>query len=315
MIMELTVMSGTANLPLAEGIAAQLGLSLGLRVLRRFPDGELHIEIEESIRGHDVYLLQPTSPPADAHLCELLLLADACRRAGAARLTAVMPYFGYARQDRRASGREPVAARLVADLLQTAGLHRIVAVDLHTSAVEGFFPMPIEHVSAIPLLADAIRADLPANAVIVAPDLGAAKLAERYATLLQVPLAFVRKSRLSGEAVRVDKIVGDVQGKVPVIVDDMISTGGTVVAAFQALQEAGAASETLLVVASHGLFVGPAVARVQELPLQRVVVTDSVASAITTEFPLQRQSLKPLLADVIRRLHRHESLRNLLVHR
>ena len=313
--MELTLISGTANPPLAEGIAAQLGLPLGRRVLQRFPDGELHVEIAESVRGHDVYLLQPTSPPTDAHLFELFLLADACRRAGASRLTAVIPYFGYARQDRRASGREPVAARLVADLLQTAGLHRIVAVDLHTSAVEGFFPMPIEHVSAIPLLADAIRADLPANAVIVAPDLGAVKLAERYAGRLQRPSAFVCKSRLSGEAVRVDKIVGDVQGRVPVIVDDMISTGGTIAAAFQALQEAGAATEAVIVVASHGLFVGPAVVRMRELPLLRIVVTDSVSSTITTEFPLQQESLKTLLADVIRRLHDQESLGDLLVHR
>jgi len=314
-MMELTLISGMANLPLAEAIAAQLGLPLGRRVLQRFPDGELHIEIEESVRGHDVYLLQSTSPPADAHLFELLLLADACRRAGAARLTAVIPYFGYARQDRRASGREPVAARLVADLLKTAGLHRVVAVDLHTSAVEGFFPMPIEHVSAIPLLADAIRSDLPANAVIVAPDLGAVKLAERYASLLQMPLAFVQKSRLSGEEVRVDRVVGDVQGRVPVMVDDMISTGGTIVAAFQALQEAGAASAPLIVVASHGLFVGLVLARMRWLPLQRIVVTDSVSSSLTPEFPLQRQSLRTLVADVIRRLHQHESLGDLLVHR
>ncbi len=312
--MSLMMISGTANLPLAEGIAAHLGVQLGRRVLQRFPDGELHIEIEEHIRGHDVYLLQSTSPPADAHLFELFLLADACRRAGAARLTAVIPYFGYARQDRRARGRGPVAARLVADLLKTAGLDRVVVVDLHTSTVEGFFPMPIEHVSAIPLLAEAIRSDIPPNAVIVAPDLGAVKLAERYARLLQMPVAFVQKSRLSGEDVRVDSIVGDVHGRVPVLVDDMISTGGTIVAAYQALHVAGAAQESVIIVASHGLFVGSAVERLRELPLQRVVVTDSVSSTVTTEFPLQRQSLKTLLADVIQRLHRHESLHDLLVH-
>ena len=314
MVMELTMISGTANLPLAEGIAAHLGVQLGRRVLQRFPDGELHIEIEESIRGHDVYLLQSTSPPADAHLFELLLLADACRRAGAARLTAVIPYFGYARQDRRASGREPVAARLVADLLRAAGLDCVVAVDLHTSALEGCFPMPIEHVSAIPLLAEAIRSDIPANAVIVAPDLGAVKLAERYARLLKVPLAFVQKSRLSGEDVRAERIVGDVHGRVPVLVDDMISTGGTIVAAFQALQVAGTAAETVRIVASHGLFVGPALERLRRLPLQRVLVTDSVVSPISSELPLQRQSLQPLLADAIQRLHCHESLHDLLVH-
>ncbi|MBI3800114.1 MAG: ribose-phosphate diphosphokinase, partial [Deltaproteobacteria bacterium] len=146
--MSLTIFAGSANLLLAEAIAETLGLRLGSVVVQRFPDGELHIEIQETVRGHDVYLIQPTSPPVAAHLLELLLLTDACRRAGAAHLTAVMPYFGYARQDRRASGREPVGARLIADLLQTSGLHRVIAVDLHTTALEGFFPIPVEHLSA-----------------------------------------------------------------------------------------------------------------------------------------------------------------------
>src|SRR5713101_7786937 len=153
--MDLTILSGSANLSLAEVIAEKLGLQLGSRVLRCFLDGEVHVEIQESVRGHDVYLIQPTSPPVDTHLLELLLLADACRRAGAAHLTAVMPYFGYARQDRRTSGREPVAARLIADLLQSSGLHRVMAVDLHTTALEGFFPIPLEHLSAVSLLAEA----------------------------------------------------------------------------------------------------------------------------------------------------------------
>ncbi len=207
--------AGSANRPLAEAVAARLGLGLGRCDLARFPDGELHVIVHDSVRGHDVYLLQPTSPPAEAHLLELLLLADACRRAGAPRLTAVIPYFGYARQDRRASGREPVAARLVADLLRASGLERVVAVDLHTTTLEGVFSLALEHLSAVPLLVEAVRPWVATNGVVVAPDLGAVKLAERYARPLGLPVAVVHKTRLSGEEVTVRRLTGEVQGRVP----------------------------------------------------------------------------------------------------
>ena len=312
--MQLTILSGSANLPLAEAIAEKLGLSLGSRSLQRFPDGELHVEIQESVRGHDVYLIQPTSPPVDAHLLELLLLADACRRAGAAHLTAIVPYFGYARQDRRASGREPVAARLIADLLQSSGLQRVVAVDLHTAALEGFFPIPLEHLSAVPLLTEAVQSRIPPNALIVAPDLGAVKLAERYASFLHLPLAIVHKTRLSGEEVRVQRVVGDVRGCVPIVVDDMVSTGGTIQAAIQALLAADCVAQDLTVIASHGLFVGPAEERLLAVPIHRFLVTDSVARAAREPFPLQITSLGPLLAEAISRLHSNQSLSDLLVH-
>ena len=312
--MNLSIFSGSANPPLAEAIARNLGVSLGRVVLQRFPDGELHVEIQESVRGHDVYFIQPTSLPVETHLLELLFLADACRRAGAAHLTAVIPYFGYARQDRRASGREPVSARLVADLLQASGLQRVVAVDLHTTALEGFFRIPVEHLSAVPLLAEAVRPTLLANTVIVSPDLGAVKLAERYARLLQLPLAIVHKTRLSGEEVRVQRIVGDVRGRVPIVVDDMVSTGGTIQAAIQALLAAGCVSENLTVIASHGLFVGPAQARVRAMPIHQVYVTDSVARPASEPLSLQVVSLESLLAETISRLHNQRSLSDLLVH-
>jgi ribose-phosphate pyrophosphokinase len=312
--MNLSIFSGSANPLLAEVIAQGLGMSLGHVVLQRFPDSELYVEIQESVRGHDVYLIQPTSPPVEAHLLELLFLADACRRAGAAHLTAVIPYFGYARQDRRAKGREPVNARLVADLLQSSGLQRVVAVDLHTTAVEGFFRIPVEHLSAVPLLAEAVRPTLPPHAVIVSPDLGAAKLAERYARLLQLPLAIVHKTRLSGEEVRAQGIVGEVRGRVPIVVDDMVSTGGTIQAAIQALLTAGCESENLTVVATHGLFVGPAPERLRAVPIHRVLVTDSVARPTSEPLSLQVVSLGALLAETISRLHNNKSLSDLLVH-
>jgi ribose-phosphate pyrophosphokinase len=311
--MNLTLFAGSANLPLAAAIAAGLGIRLGQTGSQRFPDGELHVELQETVRGHDVYLLQPTSPPAELYLLELLLLADACRRAGAARLTAVIPYFAYARQDRRASGREAVGARLVADLLQTAGFDRVVAVDLHGTTLEGCFTLPLEHLSAVPLLAQAVQREVSVETVIVAPDLGAVKLAERYARLLRRPVAFVHKTRLSGAEVAVRGITGDVAGRAPLIVDDMISTGGTIAAASQALLAAGARAP-ITVVASHALLVGPAATRLRAVPMGRLVATDSVVPAESLDVPLQPVGLAPLLADAIRRLHANESLGELLVH-
>ncbi len=308
--MELLLFAGLANPRLAETIAAGLRVPLGRCGIERFPDGELHVEVQESVRGHDVYLLQPTSPPVETHLLELLLLADACRRAGAARVTAVVPYFGYARQDRRAHGREAVAARLVADLIATSGVARVVAVDLHSAGLEGVFSIPLENLSAVPLLAQAARPWLPADGVLVAPDLGAAKLADRYARLLCLPVAIVHKTRLSGTEVTVSAITGDVRNRTPIIVDDMISTGGTVVAALDAVRAAGAQPQAV-VVASHGLLVAPAVERLQAAPVQQIIVTDSVPPPDCPSLPLKVATLAPLVAEAISRLHQDESVSEL----
>jgi ribose-phosphate pyrophosphokinase len=310
--MSLSIFAGRANRLLAEDIAGDLGASLGRSDLERFPDGELHVRVQDSVRGHDVYLIQSTSPPAQEHLMELLLLADACRRAGAARLTAVIPYFAYARHDRRSNGREPVAARLVADLLQAAGLERVVAVDLHTAALEGFFGIPLEHLSAVPLLAEAAREQVTACHVIVAPDLGAAKLAERYARVLHLPVAIVHKVRLSGEEVKALRITGEVRDRAPLIVDDMISTGGTIEAAIQALLADGCQPEVTLAT-SHALLVGAAADRLRALPVRSCLATDSVAGATGHLLPIDVISLAPLLANVIRRLNAEQSLADLLV--
>jgi ribose-phosphate pyrophosphokinase len=310
--MEQTLLAGSANVRLAETIAAKLGTSQGALNVERFPDGELHVEIKQSVRGHDVYLIQPTSPPVERHLLELLLLADAAHRAGAARLTAVIPYLGYARQDRRASGREAVGARLVAELLAAGGLvQRVVVVDVHSPAVEGFFGIPLEHLSAVPLLVESVRNHVTENSVIVAPDLGAAKLAERYARPLGLPVAIVHKRRLSGSEVSVRSVTGDVRGHTPIIVDDMISTGGTVEAAIEVLLSGGCEPE-LTVVASHGLLVGPAVKRLKVGPLKRIVITDSVRTPEGLELPLEVVSLAPLLARAVDCLHNDRSLGDLL---
>jgi ribose-phosphate pyrophosphokinase len=300
--MKLHLFSGTANVPLAEAVARGLDLRLGDRLLEHFPDGEVQIQIRDDVRGGDVYVLQPTGPPVGEHLLELLLLADACRRAGAERTTAIVPYFGYARQDRREHGGEPLSARLIAQLIEAAGVVRLVAVDLHTASIEGCFGIPLEHLSAVDVLAEGIRGGWEREPVIVSPDLGAAKLAERYATRLGLPLAIVHKTRLSGTEVRVRGVVGEVRDRTPIVVDDMISTGGTIAAAIDALVGAGAVPD-VTVVTTHALLVGRAAERLARLPIHRLVATDSLRLDSPARPALERVSLAPLLADAIRRLH------------
>ncbi len=305
--MNLKILSGTANLPLAEKIAEAVGVRRSQVLLERFPDSELHVEIQESVRGADVYIIQPTCPPVDEHVLELLFIADACRRAGASYVSAVIPYFGYARQDRRARGREPLGVRVVADLI-ASGFQRIIAVDFHSHAVESAFTLPVEHVSAVSLLADAARSSIHGDTVIVSPDLGAVKMAERYAKLLDLPTAIIHKSRISGEEVSVRRIVGDIRNKEVLVVDDMISTGGTIEKAIKSLIEAGCSTSGLKVLASHGLLVGPAAQRLGPLPIERMFISDSVPAPDFFPSPLQIVSLAPLLAKTIQRLHRQEPL-------
>ncbi len=310
--MSLQVLSGSANYGLAEKIAKNLGVELAPRILERFPDGELHIEVQESVRGCDVYVIQPTCPPVDEHFFELFLMADACRRAGATHLTAVIPYFGYARQDRRAHGREPVSTRLVADLIAASAIQRVVVVDFHSRAVESAFAIPVEHVSAIAILADAVRPSVHKDTVVVSPDLGAVKMAERYAKLLDLSVAIIHKSRVSGTEVTVQRTVGDVRGREVLIVDDMITTGGTIEKAIKALLDAGCSPSGVKVVASHALLVGPAAERLGRLPIEKIYVSDSVPAPEKFPLPLHVSSLGPLLAETIQRLHRLESLGDVL---
>jgi ribose-phosphate pyrophosphokinase len=296
------LIAGSANPGLAEGVAQELGTPLASVTVQRFPDREVHVELSESPLGQEVFLLQPTSPPPDEHLFELLALADASRRGGAERITAVIPYFGYARQDRRARGLEAVAARLVADLMVASGIQRLVTLDLHTDAIEGFFTVPVERLSAVPLLAEAIRGTRPDNGVVVSPDLGAAKLAERYAELLGLPVAIVHKTRTGPEAVTASHVTGDVKGRTPIIIDDMISTGGTIEAAVRAVTAAGAAREGVIVAATHGLFVGTCVNRLRGLEIQRLLVTDSVSLGALPGLPIETVSVAGIVAREIRRL-------------
>jgi ribose-phosphate pyrophosphokinase len=310
--MPLKILTGSANRALAETIAQKAGVQLGERILERFPDGELHIEIEESVRGDDVYLVQPTCLPVDEHLFELLLMADACRRAGATHLTAVIPYFGYARQDRRARGREPVSVRLIADLITTSGFQRVVGADFHSQAVESAFAVPVEHLSAVSLLAETARPSVPRNAVIVSPDLGAVKMAERYANILDLPVAIIHKIRTSGAEVKVQRIVGEVCNKEVLVIDDMISTGGTIEKAINALLDAGCSPSGVKVLATHALLVDPAAERLGKLPIEKIYVSDSVPAPKQFPVPLQVISLASLLAETIQRLHNKLSIAGLV---
>jgi ribose-phosphate pyrophosphokinase len=260
------------------------------------------------VRARDVFIIQATSPPVEQHLFELLLLADACRRGGAGRLTAVIPYFGYARQDRRTE-RRSLGGRVAADAIATARFNRLMLVDAHTPAIEGFFAAPIEHLSAIPLLARAAAPSIRDTSVVVAPDLGAVKRAREFARRLEVPMAFVHKTRLDGDAVEAHGVIGEVRGRAPLIVDDMLSTGATLEAAVAALEAAGAATP-MSVAVTHALLVGRAREVLARLALTRLIASDTVA--IERPAPhLEITSLAPLLAAAIRREHRGESLSDL----
>jgi ribose-phosphate pyrophosphokinase len=259
------------------------------------------------MRGHDVYIVQAIGPPVDEHLVELFMLADAARRGGAARITAVIPYLAYARQDHRTRTGESLGLRVVADLLTAVHIDRVLVVDPHTATLEATFAMPVESISAVSVLAAALQPLAPADAVVVAPDLGAVKIAERYAAALHLPVVVIRKTRLSGTSVRAEEVVGHVEGRVPIVVDDMISTASTIAAASEALLR-HRCQPTLLVVATHGLLVGPAIERLQTLPLQTLVVADTLPIPEDLPFAHQVASIADSLAEAIGRLHDGASL-------
>ena len=312
--MDLSIISGTATQPLAFSIARLLGRSLLRRTLRRFPDGEIDLHLDESVRGHDVYVVQSSGPPVDENLAELLFVVDACRLAGAERISAVVPYFGYARQDRRSRAREPLGARLTASLLATAGVDRLIAVDLHSGAIEGCFPFPVEHLTAVPLLARILRPLVGPRAVVVSPDLGAVKLAERYAQVLELPVAVVHKQRLSGSEVKALAVIGDVADREPIVVDDMIVTGATIEAAVGALRAARARLPTI-VAATHLLLVGSSAARIAALSSCRLVGSDSMPlSPMPVGLEVAVASVAELLSQAIYSLHCGRTISELASH-
>jgi ribose-phosphate pyrophosphokinase len=307
---EFTILSGTANPALARLIARELGTRVGDCVLGRYPDGEVALQIMESVRRKEVFLMQPTSPPTNDHLIELLALADACRRAGAARIMAIVPFFGYGRADRRHGRREPIMARVVADLLEVVGIDHVVTVDPHTAQIEGFFRAPVDSLTAVPTLCRALRGRLPSGAVIVAPDAGRVEMATRYAQCLGAPVVVLHKRRVSGAETEVTHIVGDVSGRPCLIVDDMISTGGTVAESIRALLAAGARPEFMVAV-THGLLVEHAREKLSHPAVREVLVTDSVDVREKDWPQLRMISIAPLMAAALERLVTDGSLDDL----
>ncbi|MBF6181163.1 ribose-phosphate diphosphokinase [Nocardia otitidiscaviarum] len=306
----LRIVSGSANPRLAESIADALDVTSEASAVERFPDGELRPRVEH-VGGHDVYVVQPTAPPANDSLMELLLLLDACRRARARRVTAVVPYLGYVRQDRRTHTGESLGARLVCEAIAQAGAERLVVVDPHTPTLEAMSPIPVETLSAVPLLASRLTAGRTDRTVVVAPDLGAGPLAERYAAALGTSVAIVRKFRQSGTEVSAVELIGDIEGRPTVIVDDMIATGATIEASLHILHYH---ARDVVVAATHGPLLPAATERLRALGLRRVLVTDTVAHRDSAA-PLDVCSVGPLLADAIARLHQDRPLAELAAHR
>lgn len=291
------IIIGRSNPALGNQVISVLGEAALEHTVETFPDGEIYVRVDADLNGSEVFVLQGTGPPVAENLIELMLLGDACLRAGAVRLTAVLPYFGYARQDRRTLSGEAVGARVVADMI--AGRYdRIFTVDLHNPAIEGFFTMTVTHLTAVPLLAEALQRVIPRESVVVAPDLGAAKLARRYADILDLPTAYVHKIRVSGDEVEALYLTGSVQDRTPVIVDDMISTGGTTAAAIKTVLEQGGKAG-IYIAASHGLFTADAEKRLAACPIARIFVTDSLPGPPVKAIPIEVVGLGRLIGEQI----------------
>ncbi|WP_321370141.1 ribose-phosphate pyrophosphokinase [uncultured Desulfuromusa sp.] len=307
------IFAGNSNQPLARDLCQHLNVSLGDAKVRTFSDGEVLVEIGENVRGRDAYVIQSTSSPANDNLMELLVMVDALKRASAARINAVVPYFGYARQDRKVAPRAPITAKLVADLMSVAGIDRLLTMDLHAGQIQGFFDIPVDHLYAAPVMLDEIRRQNITDLIVVSPDAGGTERARAFAKRLDAGLAIIDKRRSGPNVAEVMHIIGDVKGKNCVIIDDMIDTAGTLCAAATALQDQGAID--IYACATHGVLSGPALQRISESPLKKVFITDTIPTHEKQKEcgTLQSLSVSHLLAEAIRRTHNAESVSSLFV--
>jgi ribose-phosphate pyrophosphokinase len=303
----LQVFAGTSHPGLAAAIMAELEAPLGRAVVGTWKNGETRVKLEENVRGSDVFVIQSLCEPVNHHLVELLLMIDAVKRASAARITAVIPYYAYAKQEKKTSGREPISAKLVANLICTAGAERILTIDLHAPAIEGFFDIPVDHLRATPMIARHVRREGIENVVAVSPDAGGVARAEDFRVRAGGSLAIISKRHPGPDVSEALEMVGDVEGKTAVIVDDMISTGGTLVLAAETLRERGAAA--VHAAATHGIFAADALALIDRSPIERVFVTDTVPlPGAGPTAKIRSMSIAPLLAEAIMRIHKDLSI-------
>lgn len=306
----LLLFAGNSNPKLAQKIASYLGVSLGECEVGRFPDGEIRVKIHSDVRGADVFIIQSTSTPVNDHLMEVLIMADALRRASAMRVTAVIPYFGYSRQDRKDEGRVPITAKLAANILEAAGVSRVVTIDLHAAQIQGFFDVPVDHLYASRVFTKYARSlNLDSDTLTVAsPDAGGMKMAWGYTKRLDARLAVVEKRRVSGEDVEVGFVIGDVKDKNVLLVDDIISTGGSISKAAGLLKEKGA--KKVIVVATHAVFCGRAVEKLRDAPIDEIVVTDTIPVTAPIE-RLRVLTVAELLGEALHRIHTNRSVSTL----
>ncbi len=309
---ELKLFSGNAHRALAEEIAGILGIPVGHAEVVRFSDGEIFIQIDENVRGADVFVVQPTCPPVNENLMELLVMLDAFKRASAQRITAVLPYYGYARQDRKVQPRVPISAKLVADLITVAGAQRLLALDLHAGQIQGFFDIPVDHLFAAPVIITYVEQEGLNDLVVVSPDAGGVERARAIAKRVSASLAIIDKRRDSPNVSVFMHLIGDVKGRDVVIIDDMIDTASTLVQAADALKREGA--RRILACGVHAVLSGPAIPRIEGSPLEKVIVTNSIPLAKDKQHPkIMVLSVAPLLAEAIRRIHDEESVSTLFV--
>ena len=310
---KLRIFTGNSNLQLPRRIGDILGVSLGDAVVKQFSDGEINVEIDESVRGMDVFVIQSTCRPVNKNLMELLILIDAFKRASAMRITAVIPYYGYARQDRKVSPRAPISAKLLADLIATAGASRILTVELHAGQIQGFFNIPVDHLFSSPVMVEYVKREVKDDVVVVSPDAGGVERARAFAKRMKASLAIIDKRREGPNISRVVNVVGDVRGKVAILVDDIVDTAGTLVHSAEALSENGALHVYACCV--HPVLSGSAVERINKSPIEKLVVSDTIplgAKARDCE-KITVISLAELLAEAIRRIHREESVSELFI--
>ena len=312
MFKKVCVFSGNANPELARDIAAYLETPLGKIKVQRFSDGETFVEINENVRGVDAFVIQPTSSPVNDHVMELLIIADTLRRASAATITAVIPYYGYGRQDRKVAPRTPISAKLVADLIESSGVDRVVSIDLHAGQIQGFFNIPFDHLYGMPvMLEDYLKKNFDSQAVVVSPDAGGVERARAYSKRLNASLAIIDKRRERANVSEVMNLIGDVKGKQCIIVDDMIDTAGTLTGAAKALMEYGATK--VVACATHGVLSGPAIQRIMESPIDEVIVSDTIplSPAARTCTKIKQVSMARLLGEAIKRIHSSDSVSSL----